>query len=122
MKHPSPSLFQARLYDLIDLGAGDVAHALQQANDRDTLIEELNYQLRQDGVEKRSWNVVLTDLLDDLDAPTTVVVPANDENSKARIAKLRADWAEAWGVGTPTAKRACPEWASNMKESHETDK
>ena len=65
--HPDPELFAARLHDLRDLHAGDLAYHLELANERGTLLDEINAQLRQDGRNLLVASVLL-DMLEDLDA------------------------------------------------------
>lgn len=70
IRHRNPDLFSARLTDLNDLGGGALVWHLQAANQRGTLLDELNRQLRQDG-HSVAVHAVLVDLLDDFDEAAT---------------------------------------------------
>ena len=76
-QHPDKTLFNARLADIIDMGSGDLAHHLNLANDRGTLLDELNYQRR--SIEHSvPVFAVLSDLMDDLDGPDAAADAAAD--------------------------------------------
>ena len=74
-KHPHPEIFAARLDDLIDLRRGQLAHDLALANERGTLLDEVNLQLRtrESGPEL----TILQDLLDDLDGDVAAEAQAD---------------------------------------------
>lgn len=65
-RHPNPELFAARLDDLCDLHRGQLAHDLSLANERGSLLDEVNLQARTYDGDARAMDV-LRDLMDDLD-------------------------------------------------------
>ena len=69
-RHPNPELFAARLEDLCDMHRGQLSHDLALANDRGTLLDEVNLQLRTR--EDLATVTVLRDLLDDLDGDAAI--------------------------------------------------
>ncbi len=68
-RHPDPDIFAARMADLRDLNHNDLANGLDLANERGTLLAELDLCRRGQRRDNRPAAVddILVDLLDDLE-------------------------------------------------------